>query len=182
MSSIAVVVSRSGVPDSVVVRRMLEASPHRGDVFELTVCGHVALGISHFTEEPSAYLSCGDLSVAFTGQLDNGRQLAPTIDARFRGGKEIDEGRRRARRHRSGRNSGLRPHVRLQSPPARSRRRKRRRRRIRTVRTCFYAFAARTARQIRIAAPAGAHVTCVTWWSIHPAARRVSSPQRSPTG
>src|SRR5688572_21760252 len=75
MGSIVAVLSRSGQPDSAAARRMLEAAPHRGDMFELAVRDNVVLGISNSSDNQDAVLSCGTLSVAFTGQLDNARQL-----------------------------------------------------------------------------------------------------------
>jgi asparagine synthase (glutamine-hydrolysing) len=54
---------------------MLEAAPHRGTVFELAPRRNVVLGVATSNGTADAALSSGELSVAFTGQLDNAREL-----------------------------------------------------------------------------------------------------------
>lgn len=85
MGSIVAILSRSGPPDPAAVRRMLAASPHRGMVFDLRVCNDAILGTSNPADcVDSTIASCGELSAAFSGKLDNAPELARQLaDAGF---------------------------------------------------------------------------------------------------
>ncbi len=77
MSSLSATLMRSGAADPEGVRRMLEATPHRGTQIELRTIGGCALGINRRAAgDDQASLSAGQqLAVAFTGRLDNAAGL-----------------------------------------------------------------------------------------------------------
>lgn len=73
---------RSEVPDPSRVRRMLAASPHRGDVVSHQICGAAVLGVSnHADRSDSTIAVAGGMSAAFSGRLHNAAELARTVTA-----------------------------------------------------------------------------------------------------
>ena len=80
MGSIAVVLSRSALPDLKAVEAMLSAAPHRGGVFEVRTCERAILGTSNHPDFADASISSpGDLIAAFSGRLDNAADLTQTL-------------------------------------------------------------------------------------------------------
>ena len=82
MGSIAFILSRSGSPDREAVRRMLAASPHRGSIFDVRVCGDAVLGTSNSADAADATISMGgELSAVCSGRLDNASELVRELTA-----------------------------------------------------------------------------------------------------
>jgi asparagine synthase (glutamine-hydrolysing) len=82
MGSIAFILSRTGPPDGEALRRMLAASPHRGTIFDIRLCGNAILGTSNSTDADDATISTGgELSAVCSGRLDNAGELARDLTA-----------------------------------------------------------------------------------------------------
>ncbi len=83
MGSLAALLARRDPPDPASIERALQAAPHRGPVRGALVRGACALGITATDDLPESSLAHeSDLSVAFTGRLDNLDDLARDLKAR----------------------------------------------------------------------------------------------------
>lgn len=87
MGSVAAILSSraaAGRADpSTLVRKMLEAAPHRGVRLAVRVHGCCALGMSSMDDEGNlAPVVDGDLAVAYTGIFDNLKELAEELERR----------------------------------------------------------------------------------------------------
>ena len=81
MGSIVALLSRSGPPDPATIERMLAAAPHRGGMFEVRTCSNAILGTSNPPDLVDSSISTPGqgLSAAFSGRLDNAREVAHQV-------------------------------------------------------------------------------------------------------
>ena len=79
MSSLGAILVRRGRPDPAQLRRLLEASPHRGAPAEPTEMGAVIVGVTTDDVGDTSMAASGDLVAAVVGSFDDGEDLAAEL-------------------------------------------------------------------------------------------------------
>src|SRR2546427_13177126 len=76
------ILSRSGLPDPALARKMLAAATHRGSCVTLRVVGNCVLGVANPPDRAGATVSSeGPVVAALSGRLDNAAELHRVLTA-----------------------------------------------------------------------------------------------------